>query len=63
MRKMRTNIYDSIVALLSDRGWHDVHELDEVTTYRKLWIDSLRRDPEFEVDDSNGRVRLRPCAT
>jgi hypothetical protein len=44
-RQKRHKVYDSIVQRLADHGWHDVRELDEVTTYPQLWLDSLRRDP------------------
>jgi len=60
---MRHRVYDSIVQLLADHGWHDVNELDELTSYRQHWLESLRRDPKFDVDDARGRLRLLPCAT
>jgi hypothetical protein len=59
-RQIRHQVYNSIVQRLADYGWHDVGELDQVTTYPHLWLDSLRRDPRFDVDDGLGRVRLLP---
>jgi hypothetical protein len=58
---MRHAIYDKIVQSLADHGWHDVRELDELTPYRQYWLESLRHDPKFDVDDDRGRLRLLPC--
>jgi hypothetical protein len=57
-RAKRHQVYDRIVQRLADHGWHDVRELDELTNYPKLWLDSLRRDPTFDVDEERGRLRL-----
>ncbi len=62
-RVKRHKVYDRIVQRLADHGWHDVRELDELTAYPKLWLDSLRRDPTFDVDDVSGRLRLLPRGT
>jgi len=46
---MRHKVYDSIVQRLTDYGWHDASELNELTPYPELWLESLRRDRKFEV--------------
>jgi len=55
---MRHKVYDSIVERLGDYGWHEERELNELTPYPKLWLESLRRDRNFEVDGSRSRLRL-----
>ena len=60
-REIRHSIYDRIIHRLEDNGWHDVRMLDEVTSYPQYWLESLRRDPKFDVDDRQGRLRLLPC--
>jgi hypothetical protein len=58
VKPKRHKVYDSIVRRLGDHGWHDVRELDELTGYPGYWLESLRRDPNFDVDRSKGRLRL-----
>jgi hypothetical protein len=58
VKRKRHKVYDSIVGRLADYRWHDVRELDELTTYPAYWLESLRRDPRFDFDPSKGRLRL-----
>ena len=58
---MRHTIYDKIVHRLADHSWHDVAVLEEFTSYPQYWLVTLRRDPKFDVDESEERLRLLPC--
>jgi hypothetical protein len=55
----RHQTYDKIRRLLSDGGWHDARELESITRYVHAWVAELRHDPDVEISDDQGHVRLR----
>ena len=59
---MRTRVYDSILELLSDGGWHWVADIWQVTKFPDHWARELAQDPRIEFDASRAMVRLRPPA-
>jgi hypothetical protein len=56
---MRTKVYNSIVERMADLRWHDVRELEELTTQPEDLLRELKRDPRFDVDSNEGKIRLR----
>jgi hypothetical protein len=55
---MRTKIYNAIIELLSDGAWHPTDHLWRVTTEPVSWLKLLSRDPHFEYDASEAKIRL-----
>jgi hypothetical protein len=55
---MRTKTYDAIVVRLSDGKWHPIDELWDVTSDPAAWLKILSREPDFEFDPDNGRMRM-----
>jgi len=61
--RFRTRVYDSIVEWLSDCRWHEIRDLEGLTSFPEHWLRELKRDRAFDVDALGGKIRLRVGAS
>ena len=52
-------MYERIMDVLADGKWHSIEELQEISAYPDRWLEELRRDGLWVMEDhATGRVAL-----
>ena len=51
--------YQRVKDLLADGEWHDIEELKQVSSFPDRWLEELRHDGHFVMEDhQEGKVAL-----